>query len=126
MLGWILIATIPTGPVIQDRVDVIELNHFYDDYGQHVFDQLIFWDFNWRRSRMEVRAWRMVKKKHQLPRIDHGREDVFSLWSDGEVMREVRAPILRESWEQYDPELVNREMVPKERRRELTPREGFP
>ena len=119
-IAMLIALTIPHDVVVRDRVDVIELNHFYDDCGRHVFDQVIFWDFNWRLSRMEVRAWRMVKSKHQLPRIDHGREDAFTLWNDGSVPREVRAPILRESWEQCDPELVNREMVPKERRRGLT------
>ncbi|MEX2026593.1 MAG: hypothetical protein WEH44_04820, partial [Pirellulaceae bacterium] len=32
---------------------------------------------------------------------------------------EVRAATMRESWTQYDPELVEREYLPKEKRREL-------
>ena len=120
-IAMLIALTVPYDVVVRDRVDVIELNHFYDDCGRHVFDQVIFWDFNWRQSRLEVRSWRMVKKESQLPRIDHGREDAFTLWNDGSVPREVRAPVLRESWEQYDPELVSREIVPKELRRGLSP-----
>lgn len=40
-------------------------------------------------------------------------------WHDGELLRVIEAASFRETWTQYDPELVERDYLPKERRREL-------
>lgn len=66
----------------------------------------------------------MVKDRSQYPRIDHGDESAFMLWNDEGVLREVRAKAVRESWEQYDPEMSEREVIPKEARQQLRPRGG--
>ena len=39
-------------------VDLIEVNHFYDENGKRVFDQLIFWDWKPAEAAHRVRAWR--------------------------------------------------------------------
>ena len=120
-----LLAIVPQESVVVESVDVIEVNHLYDGCGDLVFTQVIFWDFDWRLCRLQVCAWRMVKHDSQLPRfqrrIDHGLEDAFTLWKDGEVVREVRAKAVRETWTQYDPELLERELLPPEARRGLRP-----
>ena len=41
------------------------------------------------------------------------------MWQDGEQIRHIHSKSIRETWTQYDPELVEREYLPKERRREL-------
>jgi len=41
------------------------------------------------------------------------------MWHDGEQLRNVHSRSIRETWTQYDPELVEREYLPKERRKEL-------
>jgi hypothetical protein len=70
-----------------------------------------------------VRAWRLVKNSQQLPQRDWLAGGYSSAWMDGELLRHVRAQSVRETWLQYDPELVERDYLPKERRRELvTPR----
>jgi hypothetical protein len=136
-----LFATVPAdSDVIGDRVDVIEVNHFFDDAARHVFDQVIFYDWVPHRCQLIVRSWRMLKCDGHKPRFDHQRGDFVCRWEDAilikpgiykyneppvlpvyaHVVREVRAEILRESWEQYDRELINRELVPKEHRRWLT------
>jgi hypothetical protein len=109
----------PQEDVSRDRVDLVEVNHFYDDVGRHVFDQVIFYDWSPGDCRHVVRAWRMVKKPHQLPQRNWTDDTYTATWNDGEVLREVRAATMRESWTQYDPELVEREYLPKEKRREL-------
>ena len=134
-IAMLIALTIPHDVVVRDRVDVIELSHFYDECGRHVFDQVIFWDFDWRLSRMEVRAWRMVKQLVSEPapgvfphytglnwqlRRDWERGGWVAYGRDGQATREVRASAMRESWEQYDPELAARDVRPKERRRGLT------
>jgi hypothetical protein len=61
----------------------------------------------------------MVKKPNQLPQRNWTDGAYTAIWIDGEVLREVRAGSMRESWTQYDPELIEREFLPKEKRREL-------
>lgn len=109
----------PQEDVSRDRVDLVEVNHFYDDSGRHVFDQVIFYDWSPLDCRHLVRAWRMVKNPAQLPKRNWADDTYTATWNDGEVLREVRAATMRESWTQYDPELLERDYLPKEKRREL-------
>lgn len=119
MIAALLILTVPlqTHPV--DRCDLIEINHFHDDCGKRAFTQHIFWRWRPDLCRMEVIDWRMVRG--QRVQIDHGREDAFVLWSEGGQIREVRAPLVTETVDQFDPELCDREILPREKRRLLTP-----
>jgi len=109
----------PSEDVARERVDLMEVNHFYDEQGRLVFDQVIFYDWAPEHSRYMVRAWRLVKNPSQLPERDWREGGYLAVWQDGEVLRRIRAESMRESWTQYDPELVEREYLPKERRREL-------
>ena len=120
MLGALLLCTIPYETVTRDTVDLLEVNHVCDYWGDESFCQFIAWDYDYRACRFVVRGWRMVKSPAQRIQIDHGREDAFMLWHDGQTLREVRAGAWRETWEQYDPEMADRELLPKEHRRELS------
>lgn len=95
-------------------MDVLELNHFYDEHGKLVFDQWLFWDWNPVDRRYDVRAWLLNKGKQR-------RVATTLSWDDNGHLRRVRAIEFRETWTQYDPELVAREVRPKEYRRGLTP-----
>ena len=57
---------------------------------------------------------------HSLPGYHGG---YVALWQDcgqgGEILRRVHSQSIRETWTQHDPELVEREYLPKERRKEL-------
>lgn len=117
----LLLGIVPQSPaILSDRVDVIELNHFYDcEHGRLVFDQLIF--KSWDGTRHQVRAWRLVKQPSQIPTRDPA--GGYSVtWLDGDDVRRVWAKSYVESWTQDDPELAEREILPKEQRRELTRR----
>ena len=105
--------------VLRDAVDLIEVNHFYDDCGRLVFDQAIFWDWSEDESCYHVRAWRLIKQVEQLPRRDHARGGYSVLWHDGEVIRQLLASGVQETWTQWDPEMREREKFPVERRRPL-------
>ena len=109
----------PREDVATERVDLIEVNHFYDDQGRLVFDQLLFYDWSHDDGRYQLRAWRMVKNNAQLPQRNWQSGGYGAIWQDGDVLRKISAPSIRESWTQYDPELTEREFLPKERRREL-------
>jgi hypothetical protein len=115
----VALGTAPQQDVARETVDLIEVNHFYDEHGRLVFDQIIFYDWSAGDARYMVRAWRLVKNPAQLPQRDWKDGGYSALWQDGEVLRQVRSRSIRESWTQYDPELVEREYLPKERRKEL-------
>ncbi len=109
----------PSSPVASDSVDLIEVNHFYDEHGRLVFDQVIFYDWCTSENRYQVRAWRLLKKPSQIPHRNLNTGEYLTTWHDGDVLRRVRASSFRESWTQYDPELREREYLPKDRRGEL-------
>ena len=109
----------PVEDVARERVDLMEVNHFYDEQGRLVFDQVIFYDWSPEHSRYMVRAWRLEKNPTQLPERDWRDGGYQAVWQDGEILRRVQAASMRETWTQYDPELVEREYLPKERRKEL-------
>jgi hypothetical protein len=119
-LAWAICTINPPELAVIDRVDVIELNHFYDEQGKLVFDQLLFYDWSPQQSRYNVRAWRLLKSSLQMPQRDWQRGDYSVRWFDGDTLREIRAKTVRETWTQHDPELVEREFLAKEQRRELT------
>jgi hypothetical protein len=116
-LALLLLSTIPHETVVRESVDLIEANRLYDDNGRLVFEQQIFWD--WKGDHFEVRDWRLVKQESQHPVRDFATGGWCVLWQDGETMRRVDCKATRETWTQYDPELVAREKFPKEFRREL-------
>ena len=118
-LALLLLSVIPHDDVARESVDLMELNHFYDEHGRLVFDQVIFYDWSNDDARYQVRAWRLVKNPAQIPQRDWKNGGYFALWYDGEVLRYVRSKSDRETWTQYDPELVEREYLPKEQRKEL-------
>lgn len=105
--------------VARNGVDLVEINHFHDEQGRLVFDQVIFYDWSPSQSRYLVRAWRLLKSPAQVPQQDFQRGGYVAIWHDGDVLRKVQARQLRETWTQYDPELVGREFLPKEHRKEL-------
>jgi hypothetical protein len=101
-----------------DRVDLVELNHCFDEYGRPAIDQLIFYDWCTTECRFQVRAWRLLKTPAQMPRPDVSGGYMIR-WQDGAVLRQIYAKQFRETWTQYDPELTEREFLPKDKRRDL-------
>lgn len=105
--------------VVEDRVDLIEVNHFFDERGRLVFDQVIFYEWTATHGRYQVRTWRLLKSPAQQPQRDWRRGDYVTVWHDGDLLRKVRTAAVRETWTQHDPELIDRELLPKECRRGL-------
>lgn len=119
MIGFLIVAlaTLPGAEPVIDRVDLVEVNHFFDENGKRVFDQLLFYD----RCGVdfEIRAWRLMKSDSQRPLRDWGGRKWVATFHDGDLLREVHSPLFRETWTQYDPELEARDKLPKEKRRGL-------
>ena len=85
----------PQQDVARETVDLIEVNHFYDEHGRLVFDQVIFYDWSASDARYMVRAWRLVKNPAQLPQRDWKDGGYSAMWQDGEVLRQVRSRSIR-------------------------------
>jgi hypothetical protein len=113
-------ALVPHTPLVADRADVVEVNHYYDERGSAVFDQLIFWDWWDSESDYRVFAWRLLKSAAQEPLRDWQRGGYTVRWLDGNVLREVRSGSIRETWTQFDPEVQDRDILPPHRRRGLS------
>ncbi len=103
--------------VVTHRVDLIEINHCYDEKGQLMFDQLVFYDWCPTKSHYDVRDWCLLKSPLQMPRRNHVTGTYMAMWRDGSVMRRVQAATIRESWTQHDPENIEQKYLPKEQRR---------
>lgn len=118
-LALLLLTANPKEDIARERCDVLEGNSFYDENGRLVFNQLIVWQWNDCHCRHECHAWRMVKGPSMWPERDWGRGGYSVLWIDGEVVREVRAETYNRTHSQFDPELIDRCVLPREQRREL-------
>jgi hypothetical protein len=123
---------LPKDDVIRETFDLVEINHFYDDNGKLVFDQCIW--YNWEDKftyhtfaeekiivgpRFNVVAWRLIKNNNYIPRFNHKNKTYESIFFDGDNIRIINTFSFRETWTQYDVELVERDFIPKECRKEL-------
>jgi hypothetical protein len=114
----------PPQDIVRDRVDIIEVNYFYDDQAELALTQLVFWEWkpvSANRGQLQVVDWRKVRRCQApivAPTDDGGRR---LLWHDQGALRDIRADEFRISHTQWDPELVNRSQWPQRLRRRLTP-----
>lgn len=113
-IAVLLLGIIPLDMPIVETVDSIETSNFYDENAKLVFRQRIFRNFNPHTNTFEIVDWRLIKDERNYV---HDKRLTFH---DGQVMREVRAISAYTTHFQHDPELVERELLPKEMRRELT------
>jgi hypothetical protein len=114
------LSLVPATPMVCDRVDVLELNCVYDSDGRLMLRQMIFWDWRRERFRYEVVAWRLWKDDSPEPLRDWETGEFQLLWSDGEVLRSVRARVYWQTWTQHDPELADRQRLSQHLRRGLS------
>lgn len=115
------LSVVPHEVAICDRVDVIEVNHYYDGNGELVFDQLIFYAWCNTQCRFQVVAWRYLVPPMKSPARDWPRREYVALWHEDLALRRVNSSSIRETWTQHDPEIQERSIFPMEDRRQLTP-----
>jgi hypothetical protein len=102
-----------------DHVDLVELNHYYDDQGRVVFRQLIFYEWCSASGRFNIRDFCLVRENSQLPVRDHRRGMFSTRWNDDGTHRHVTADLMRCTHTHFDPEVLEREYLDKNKRREL-------
>jgi hypothetical protein len=115
-LALALLTALPQNDVACDTVDLLELNHVHDSRGNLIYRQLVFYDWRPQSGEYQVRSARLWKIADGRPERDYRRNDWVLVYVDGEILREVRAAIFRETWTQYDVEQIERTRLPKEYR----------
>ncbi|MBN8603318.1 MAG: hypothetical protein J0M26_19940 [Planctomycetes bacterium] len=100
-------------PVIREEVDLIEVNHFHDDLGRHVYDQVIFYGWCKSKGDYHVRSWCLLDDPSRWPVKNHksGYWHVYWYDRDQRVQREVFAKHYNETWTQVDPERINKRLL---------------
>lgn len=118
LIAAILLAASPVNlPEKTDACDLIEVNHYFDENGALLLNQILFWEWDSREARYQVRSWRLVKRPSMYPQACA--EGFETTWREGPMQVRVTAPKFRETWTQYDPELIERKHLAHEERREL-------
>ena len=112
----LLIATVPFIAPVVDEVDLVEVNHVYNDQGKHRLTQLIFYNYQ-RGYDAEVVDWRILKGRLPMPK---GKKYETIFLDYGKIMRCVIARQYRETWTQYDVEQDERRHLPDRIRKGLT------
>lgn len=103
-------------PAAVVTVDIVEVNHFYNDEGRPVWCQAIFWEWEPVDSEYHARDWVFVDQKPfaDVKRRPDGGAVVYvpSEVPGGQVVREIRGRLYRESWTQFDREAADRYRSP--------------
>lgn len=88
------------------HVDMIELNHFYTRQGQHVFDQVIFWERINATGEYRVRGWILTEERESLNRVPYKDLDGMTRvdFKDNGYVSTIKSPLFKESWGFDDPE----------------------
>lgn len=98
----ILLAILPhDAHIVRDGVDLLEINTLHDGDGKEYFQQLIGYD--WHCDHHRIAGWRsMSGKVWRPPNV---------VWMDGQRLHVLRGKYWREFHSQYDPELIDRELL---------------
>lgn len=106
MIAFLFLCVIGSKLEKSAHVDMIELNHYFDDRGQHVFDQVIFWRIEESTRRYQVQAWRMCNSPGDYPTRNTNGMACIRLGFDPSALK-VSSRQFRESWTQVDPERMD-------------------
>jgi hypothetical protein len=108
----LLLSIIPQDLCVRESVEITDVNQTYDYDAQPNLRQVIFWETDGR-----CRDWRMAP----VGKLHFSGKSVY--FSDNGLIRCVTARTVVETHSMHDPETYDRELWPKELRRELrTPR----
>lgn len=132
-MGWIFplviltVTDLGSASSISENVDLIELNHFHDCLGRHVYDQVIFYEWSNESGRYHVRAWCLVEDRELISRrpsrtYTDGRYHVRWQDRDQNLLRKISSQHFRETWTQTDPERSNKKLLDERLRTSLVKR----
>lgn len=93
----------------EERVDLIELNHFYDDRGKPVFTQYIIYEWNDGHAEYHVRNFLMEEKILFFKNHFAGLYTI--ILPETRVQVKITSQNFKESWTQIDPERINKKKL---------------
>lgn len=73
LLLWVTLGTGSQPFTLQDRFDMIELNHMHDEVGRPTFVQLVFWDWSSHRKAFVCQGYYMLDGS--IVKTDEGKKD---------------------------------------------------
>lgn len=114
----ILLLTIiaSTSTCIDQYVDLIELNHYFDKRGSLVYEQVIFYERTPTTGRFQVMSWCLANDEQ--PNRRPAKNETSGLYqvdwfdTDQRLLRKITSRLYRESWTQTDPERDNKRVHP--------------
>jgi hypothetical protein len=113
LLALALLSTIPQDFAVRERCERTDVNQTYNYDGEPNLRQIIFWESN-----DHCRDWRMAPEG----KLHFVGNTVYFM--DNGLVRCITARTVAESHTMYDPETYDRELWPKEIRRELKQAKG--
>ena len=117
LICWavLLVCSDPPTYMVNDHVDLVEVNHFFDSDGKFVLDQVIYYNWSPRETRFHVVDYRLFKSEMQKPIRAIGANH-FSVWHDGNVLRFIQTDGFVQTWTQHDPEHRERVVLSNDER----------
>jgi hypothetical protein len=102
---------------------MIELNHFHNNKGQHVYSQVIFYERLAENGQFRVRSWALIEMRESLNRLPQYDPKVDKVVVDmkmdsGKVVR-LESRLFKETWTQHDPERRDKDKLPEQFRLRL-------
>ncbi len=123
-LFLITLGDVDTNSKVHESVDLIELNHFHDEQGRPVYDQVIFYEWSASQAKYHVRAWCLIEPKEIVSRrpVQSFSDDRYHVrWFDNDqhIYRHISSQLYRETWTQTDPERANKKILDERNRTAL-------
>ena len=105
-----------------EKVDLMELNHCFDECGRHCYDQVIFYDWSPDYRRYHVVAWYLVDVQicsTKIPSKKNSGYEVSWRCKNSKQEYQIFAPLYRETWTKTDPERYNMKFFDEKYRRKI-------
>lgn len=90
----------------EKSVDVVELNHRYDETGRHCYSQVIVWEWMPDYRRYRAKGFVLVQDG-SLSGYPLKRGDTYYIYRDGGGINptyRLKSKVMIETWTDYDPE----------------------
>lgn len=112
---WLLLLIIPFSEPITDRCDRCEYNHYYDENGSHVFDQIIFYEWDGEFFSIVDHFVFYGETYPTFSKSPYGDRVIFH-HRESKKLHVVTVGETVETWTQYDPEIRDKYLRQYKRR----------
>ena len=120
LITLLLLTIITKTNQTQEHIDLIELNHKYDQKGNWIFDQIIYWEKHPHQTKYYVRTWHHAQKPEHYPQKHPTQQTWTNTWTDDKNhTHHHTTKNYQETWTQNDPERDNLKKLPQNQRLNL-------